>query len=330
MHDPERLLTYAQERVTLKKVAGEYKGPCPVCGGTDRFAIFNDLSGWLCRKCTPKPGESIATGGYFDLIARVEGIDVTEAMRRYGDRQPPKAQGAPKQPERATATGAGDWQTEMWQLKARSYVAESETKLAGSEGVQYLSARGITEETARAWRFGFDPSYPITWEGKECTKRGPAIIMPWLAKDGKMLTAVKARLIHETDKALKARNRRGGAQMLIGAHLMSGRRTLIACEGELNATSIWQVACENCDVLSFGHEGNYKHLGAVLPLFESILVWVDRVDVATAAKGYFQEHYGAAVMKMKFIHSPGELDANDVLVQYGPDDLRKFLSMLIA
>ena len=331
MHDPEALRNYARSLVQLKKIhGGELSGPCPICGGNDRFSVFADGTGWLCRKCPAETGKTVSTGGYFDLIARVEGIPVREAMQRYGDRDAPKVQGAPMAPERALSTSSSDWQHDIWQLKARTYLAECEPRLAGSEGESYLEKRGILYSTSQSWRFGFDPNYPITWEGKECTKRGPAIIMPWLAQDGRTLTAVKARLIYETDGAMKARNRRGGSQMLIGAHLRTGKRVLVASEGELNATSIWQVIHDQADVLSFGHEGNYKHLAAVLPLYERILVWVDRLEVATAAKAYFGQQHGAAAMKMRFIHSPGELDANDILTQYGPDDLKKLLTMSIG
>ena len=34
----------------MKKVGGEYKGPCPNCGGTDRFHVRMDGVYW-CRVC---------------------------------------------------------------------------------------------------------------------------------------------------------------------------------------------------------------------------------------------------------------------------------------
>lgn len=53
-------------------------GPCPVCGGTDRFH-FMDKGGtgnWHCRKCTPHAGDGLA------LIAKVANIKMIEAAKQ--------------------------------------------------------------------------------------------------------------------------------------------------------------------------------------------------------------------------------------------------------
>lgn len=42
----------AEAGVRLKSVAtGEHAGPCPVCGGRDRFSINSDANVWNCRGC---------------------------------------------------------------------------------------------------------------------------------------------------------------------------------------------------------------------------------------------------------------------------------------
>lgn len=53
-------------------------GPCPVCGGTDRFHFIDDHGGgeWHCRQCQPNHGDGL------DLLACVLHISVTEAARR--------------------------------------------------------------------------------------------------------------------------------------------------------------------------------------------------------------------------------------------------------
>jgi hypothetical protein len=43
----------AEQDTTLKrKSATEFAGPCPFCGGTDRFAVKPSENIWLCRHCT--------------------------------------------------------------------------------------------------------------------------------------------------------------------------------------------------------------------------------------------------------------------------------------
>lgn len=52
------------ERTVLRKVSGELVGPCPVCGGRDRFAINTVKQFWNCRIC--------ASGG--DQLALVQHV----------------------------------------------------------------------------------------------------------------------------------------------------------------------------------------------------------------------------------------------------------------
>ncbi|MBZ0307011.1 MAG: hypothetical protein K8I82_13155, partial [Anaerolineae bacterium] len=51
----------------LKRVAstngGEYHGPCPFCGGKDRFIVQPDQpcgGRWSCRHCSPRWQDGIA------------------------------------------------------------------------------------------------------------------------------------------------------------------------------------------------------------------------------------------------------------------------------
>ena len=48
-------------------------GPCPVCGGTDRFAIHIRKNTFLCRQC------GISGVGVIDLVMRTEGVEFVPA-----------------------------------------------------------------------------------------------------------------------------------------------------------------------------------------------------------------------------------------------------------
>ncbi|MDC9581330.1 AAA family ATPase [Xenorhabdus sp. PR6a] len=57
-------------------------GPCPICGGTDRFHFIDDHhhGNWHCRQCDePKYGDGL------DLVARTQGISITEAAKVVAD-----------------------------------------------------------------------------------------------------------------------------------------------------------------------------------------------------------------------------------------------------
>ena len=59
----------------LKRVASnEWAGPCPVCGGRDRFAINTKRKLWNCRGCE-------VGGDAIDLARHVRGLDFVEARR---------------------------------------------------------------------------------------------------------------------------------------------------------------------------------------------------------------------------------------------------------
>jgi len=44
-------IEYVSEGLGLKKMAGEYKGPCPCCGGRDRFHVKLGKSGNMMVYC---------------------------------------------------------------------------------------------------------------------------------------------------------------------------------------------------------------------------------------------------------------------------------------
>jgi len=62
---------------TLKKVSnthgGEWAGPCPFCGGKDRFLVWPERGRWWCRVCN-RGGDSI------DFLREFKGMSFKEAL----------------------------------------------------------------------------------------------------------------------------------------------------------------------------------------------------------------------------------------------------------
>jgi putative DNA primase/helicase len=58
----------------LKKSGREYAGPCPLCGGVDRFSVRTDKNVWNCRGCD-KGGDAI------DLEMHLSGSSFVNAVR---------------------------------------------------------------------------------------------------------------------------------------------------------------------------------------------------------------------------------------------------------
>lgn len=65
----------SQEGWALRRAGSELVGPCPVCGGTDRFAINLSKNVWLCRNCS-------VGGDVIFLVMHTENLKFLDACER--------------------------------------------------------------------------------------------------------------------------------------------------------------------------------------------------------------------------------------------------------
>ena len=110
----------------LKRAGGEWVGPCPVCGGTDRFAINPSKGLWNCRGCG-RGGDAIdlgrhVTGASFaSVVELVDGSPSTVS-------QPPSRQ---PRPLKTTTESA----IRIWRASVDP---------RGTAVERYLTSRGLT------------------------------------------------------------------------------------------------------------------------------------------------------------------------------------------
>jgi hypothetical protein len=67
--------------IKLRGRNGSLEGPCPVCGGTDRFAVNTKKPAFNCRGCGIKGGDAIA------LTMALDGCDFREAVETLTGQQ---------------------------------------------------------------------------------------------------------------------------------------------------------------------------------------------------------------------------------------------------
>jgi AAA domain/Zinc-binding domain of primase-helicase len=79
----------AQRRITLRRSGAERIGPCPKCGGRDRFSINIKHGVWNCRQCKP---QDIA-GDVIGLVEWLDGVEFTQAVETLAGPQPTNAKG---------------------------------------------------------------------------------------------------------------------------------------------------------------------------------------------------------------------------------------------
>jgi len=178
-------LDLATKRVQLKKVSsthgGEYQGPCPGCGGTDRFHVWPQQNegkgGYWCRGCG-KAGDNIQFLRDFEGLtfreacARLD-ISLPERPRSRGDRPPPQT--APEfHPDRHVPPA------DLWQEKADKLIAWAQTNLSkNAETLAWLAGCGISTETAANFRLGWNPGE----DGKDLYRPRKSWGLPEVLKD---------------------------------------------------------------------------------------------------------------------------------------------------
>lgn len=295
-----------------RKATGEYEGPCPKCGGHDRFTV--DARGWFCRTCKPYD-DAHGWFGPIDFVMWITGLDFKGAVGWLTGAQMSNAvatrPAAPAQPERTEPD-------EDWRADAERIVLEAKAALwawldvpGSNAGADYLTARGLEPGTWQAFGWGFG------MHGDRL-----AIVMPWY-RAGK-LSAIRYRFITPGADGQRLVSRAGskfGGILYGGQALEPGAeqtRTLVLCEGEINAASIWQAAHESrVDVLSLGSESAKltEPMIAHAAKYKHVIVWMDKREVALALR----EKLPARTVAVSSPLRPGQdgqerkWDANDML-----------------
>lgn len=153
----------AQKRVQLRKASsthgGEWHGPCPSCGGDDRFHVWPEQNqgqgGYWCRGCG-------LTGDAIQFLRDFEGLSFREACARLDIAVPdrPRSRGSRPSPSSApefqpVVHAAPD---DLWRDRAGKFVAWARQNLAANkEASSWLAARGIDAATAEKFCLGWNP-----------------------------------------------------------------------------------------------------------------------------------------------------------------------------
>jgi len=310
------LIGLAGRYTTLRRESStELAGPCPKCGGSDRFHVKSEW--WFCRQCHPKGGDAIA------LMQWLNGYTFSEACAALSGGSLPtvtNGQATPKKPAKKPAYT-------LALGKAKQIAKTSSTALldspGGEAGRAYLENRGLYSEAWESFGLGYClASLPGTWNAEtktHSTPKQPAICIPWALSDG-TIPAIRYRFIADhtyADADGKNRTEKQTAQFgsafdgrLFGGCSLSGPgnvQALILTEGEINAMSVWQATSGAVDVLSLGGESAQLSERAIRAIqrYERVIAWVDKAEIAKACM--------LAIPGALGFKSPNGKDANDWL-----------------
>ena len=223
----------------LRKVAstngGEYAGPCPFCGGRDRFRVQPKRGRWWCRQCSGEHWHDA-----IDYVPKRDNVDFEEACRRLGavevstGKKRKMTNQSIHEPNKKNTPPS-----EQWQSRAREWIAECENVLWSAQGVKaraYLhEQRGLSDEVIRHWHLGYNANDryedPRRWglNGKRMAlPRG--IIIP--CQIANKIWYMKIRFPQSDPKYLSVR---GSAPALFGAETLGHHDYAILTEGEFDA-----------------------------------------------------------------------------------------------
>ena len=140
----------------IHKGGGEYCGPCPRCGGKDRFVLWPDhpsgaVGGrFLCRGCG-------AQGDAIEFLRAFRGLGYREACEEL--RVEPRR----NEPHIRNSTAREEWTPEPerlpsagWSERAAEFVAECASGIESGPGLEYLRSRSLTVETAHRLGIGWN------------------------------------------------------------------------------------------------------------------------------------------------------------------------------
>ncbi|MCB9109561.1 MAG: toprim domain-containing protein, partial [Anaerolineales bacterium] len=232
------LLTLIDRDTTTKKIAatggGEWAGPCPKCGGKDRFRAQPDRARWLCRTCTD--------GKWKDPIAYgqiIHGLDFRAACEFVAGQQfskvdRPVAKPMPKRPPLESPKGE-------WEQRGRTFVDYAQGQLWHNlDALGYLGGRGLTDETIKGAQLGWNPKHikdvAAHWGLTGRPIHLPAgLVIPWFIEDS--LWRIEIR--KPDGRKIPPR---GYKQGLFNADKLSPNKPAVLVEGAIDALTIQQEA----------------------------------------------------------------------------------------
>lgn len=154
--------------LVLKQVSptkgGEYAGPCPSCGGTDRFRVWPaDKGGGGSYWCRATGNGCGKCGDLVQFLVDFCGYRYREAFRAAGRELPDTYRVPALLPETSSKPKAFeprvyDNPVETWQKKAGDLVEKAHAHLLQTDKVlSYLESRGLNYDAVRSFRLGWLP-----------------------------------------------------------------------------------------------------------------------------------------------------------------------------
>lgn len=288
---------------------GEYHGPCPKCGGTDRFHIWpnqSDHGTFWCRIC----GQA---GDAIEYLMKFDGLTFPDACKAVGkdlpeheDYQAPRfrAPAADTFTPRETTVPA-----DLWIQHAEKLVNWAHDQLLKNpDQLAWLAARGLDLAAVKRYRLGWNPgekgkdlyrvreSWGLSTVYKDdgTTKKKlwipVGLVIPMFSADFRLQRIRIRRPEGEPRYYLVPGS--GTSPMILGAE----SRAFVIVESELDAMLIHHLAGDLAGAISQGNSTAKPDSASQACLEKSlaILVALDSDQAGMQASVWWKKHYSQA------------------------------------
>ncbi len=269
------LIQEAESLTTLKRKssagrAEEYAGPCPVCGGHDRFVV--QAQRWLCRHCTEGKWKSP-----IDLIMMTRNLPFKDACRMIEGEKPM----TPAERERIATERAERAARELEESikranealealrKAQSWTRYHAQLECDDSARDIWRKRGIPDVYQDIFNFGYDPRHVYYSDDNQHVSA--SLTIPVFAMGGECVN-VRHRLLSPSNPSDKYRPERAGlpASAWFADPSLSHPKSLLVVEGEIKA-AVSYIAADDPTMQVAGMPGKSNGV-------ETIAGYLDTVD----------------------------------------------------
>ena len=240
----------------LKKSANYHIGPCPFCGGRDRFNVKTTDDGidlWICRQC--------GDGKYHDAVDFLMRRDGKSFAEVVGTSAPLIQSARKATPTPAAVPDLATPPADEWQVPALVAAAECADYLRGgtadaASAMRYLTdRRRLMRTTLDDFMIGFNPAWRTVGDGG---RLAPGITIPCMV-DGQLWyvqvrTTATARQAGKVDKYHALTGSKLGA--LFNADRLIGASAVFVVEGEFDSLTLNQNIPPEVCAVTMGSAGS--------------------------------------------------------------------------
>lgn len=239
----------------LKKSGQYHIGPCPFCGGKDRFNVKTTHDGidlWLCRQC--------GDGKYhdaIDFIQRRDGRTFSEVLGNSAAMPRPAAmRPTPAAVPDLSMPPGDDWQTPALIAAAECARYLTSGNSAAEKVLAYLTdTRRLMPTTIHDYMIGYNPTWRTIGDGG---RLAPGITIPCMVNGElwyvQVRTTAAARQSGKVDKYHALTGSKLGA--LFNADELIGARAVFVVEGEFDAMVLRQNTPPDVAIVTMGSAGS--------------------------------------------------------------------------